>query len=80
MGGEPDGLRFVGTLNLLAYLLVLFALSLPGTPVNAIPSLRTGLVVIGSLRRPRPPGAEPLAEVGRRRAGSWRIALLAWKG
>jgi drug/metabolite transporter (DMT)-like permease len=91
-GGGLDALRAewrlnaracvaVGTLNLLAYLLVLYALSLPGAPVSYIVPLRTTSVLMGVLL-----GACVLGEgrlPGKLAAGIVMMAgitLIAWTG
>jgi drug/metabolite transporter (DMT)-like permease len=71
----------VGGLNLLAYLLVLYALSLPNTPVSYIVPLRTLSVLFGVWL-----GVEVLREEGRwskMGAGLLMVAgvlLITWKG
>ncbi|MCS6861220.1 MAG: DMT family transporter [Abditibacteriales bacterium] len=71
----------VGALNLLAYLLVLFALSLPHTPISYLVPLRTASVLLGVVF-----GVELLGEEGRwTKIGAAAlmmtgIALITWRG
>lgn len=71
----------VGALNLLAYLMVLYAMSLPNTPISYIVPLRTTSVLIGVLlgvgvlREGRLPTKVSVAFM--MMAG---IALMTWKG
>lgn len=71
----------VGTLNLATYLLVLFAMSLPHTPVSYVVPLRTTSVLFGVLLGVRVLGEErllpKLAGAVLMMAG---IVLMAWKG
>lgn len=76
-----DGCAAVALLNVLAYLLVLYALSLPGTPVSYVVPLRSvsvllavllGVEVLGEEKRWSKFAAGALMTAG--------IALVAWKG
>ena len=72
---------FVGFVNILAYLLVLHAYSLPGTPISYMVPLRTASVLFAVLL-----GVEVLGEgrrwakLGAAAAMMAGIALMAWKG
>ncbi|HZP82730.1 MAG TPA: DMT family transporter [Chthonomonadaceae bacterium] len=71
----------VGILNLFTYLLVLYAMAMPGTPVSYIVPLRTTSVLFGVLLGVRVLGegrlAAKLSAALLMMAG---IALMAWKG
>jgi drug/metabolite transporter (DMT)-like permease len=71
----------VGILNLFTYLLVLYAMSLPGTPVSYITPLRTTSVLIGVLLGVGVLGEGRLAaKFGAALLMMAGIALMAWKG